>query len=290
MYMTDFKPLETPRLILRDIRMEDIQQYYEDLFSDGDVCRYLLFDPHQDIGESLQSIEKILEGYAAGGRYCWAITRKEEDVLIGVIGLTHLQEDENSCSFSYLLCRDQWNRGYGTEAVKAVIAFALEELQVDRVWADHMAENPASGAVMRKAGMHHVGTEPGKYKKQGFLHDAEVYEITRPREAALTANRYQELAMTTRNPAFTRQDMLLNAVMGLCGESGEAIDLVKKHLHQGHGLDRDALAKELGDIAWYLAEAACGLDLSLEDILRGNLAKLKARYPQGFSAESSIHR
>ena len=78
--------------------------------------------------------------------------------------------------------------------------------------------------------------------------------------------------------------------MGLCGESGEAIDIVKKWLAQGHELDRDKLAKELGDIAWYLAETAYALDLPLEDILRGNIEKLKKRYPEGFSSEKSINR
>ena len=96
--------------------------------------------------------------------------------------------------------------------------------------------------------------------------------------------------MTTLNPQLSQKDVLINAVMGLCGESGEAIDLVKKHLHQGHALDKEKLAKELGDIAWYLAEAATALDLSLDDIFEQNIAKLKARYPEGFDSQRSINR
>ena len=103
-------------------------------------------------------------------------------------------------------------------------------------------------------------------------------------------NEYQRLAMTTLNPALDKRDVLINSVMGLCGESGEAIDIVKKWLAQGHELDRARLAKELGDVAWYLAEAATALDIPLEDILRANLDKLKARYPEGFSARKSIER
>ena len=103
-------------------------------------------------------------------------------------------------------------------------------------------------------------------------------------------NEYQRLAMTTLNPALDKKDVLINSVMGLCGESGEAIDIVKKWLAQGHELDRAHLAKELGDVAWYLAEAATALDIPLEDILRANLDKLKARYPEGFSARNSIER
>ena len=106
----------------------------------------------------------------------------------------------------------------------------------------------------------------------------------------MTLNEYQKLAMTTLNPGLDDKDVLINGVMGLCGEAGEAIDIVKKHLHQGHELDRDALAKELGDIAWYLAETAYALDIPLEDILRANLEKLQKRYPDGFASEKSIDR
>ena len=103
-------------------------------------------------------------------------------------------------------------------------------------------------------------------------------------------NEYQKLAMTTLNPALSQKDVLINSVMGLCGESGEAIDIVKKWLAQGHELDREHLAKELGDIAWYLAEAATALDLDLEDILQANIDKLKKRYPYGFETERSVIR
>ncbi len=106
----------------------------------------------------------------------------------------------------------------------------------------------------------------------------------------MTINEYQQLAMRTLNPSLDKKDVLINGVMGLCGESGEAIDIVKKHLAQGHELDRAALIKELGDIAWYLAETAYALDVPLEDVLEGNIAKLRKRYPQGFEAERSIER
>lgn len=106
----------------------------------------------------------------------------------------------------------------------------------------------------------------------------------------MTGNEYQKLAMTTLNPCLSKKDVLINGVMGLCGESGEAIDLVKKHLHQGHQLDKERLIKELGDIAWYLAEAAYALDVSLDEVLQQNIDKLKARYPEGFDTERSVHR
>lgn len=106
----------------------------------------------------------------------------------------------------------------------------------------------------------------------------------------MTINEYQKLAMTTLNPELSRKDVLINSVMGLCGEAGEAIEIVKKWMAQGHELDRQHLSKELGDIAWYLAEAATALDMPLENVFQANLEKLKKRYPNGFDAEKSLIR
>lgn len=106
----------------------------------------------------------------------------------------------------------------------------------------------------------------------------------------MTINEYQKLAMTTLNPDLDKKDVLINGVMGLCGEQGEVIDIVKKHLAQGHELNRDKIIKELGDVAWYIAEIATVLDVELEEVLTLNIEKLKKRYPEGFSTESSIHR
>ena len=106
----------------------------------------------------------------------------------------------------------------------------------------------------------------------------------------MTINEYQKLAMTTLNPDLDKKDVLINGVMGLCGESGEVIDIVKKHLAQGHELDKEKIIKELGDVAWYMAEIATVLDVELEDVLAQNIEKLKKRYPEGFSTEKSINR
>lgn len=290
MRYANFHPIETERLCLRQLRLEDVYEYYERLFGDADVSRYMLFDPHQDIGESLESLQRKLERYEEGPYYCWGVTTKEDDTLMGLIELLRFDETEESCSFVYMLGCDYWNQGYGTEMLQAVIRFAFEELGIERIVADHMTRNPASGAVMRKAGMTQIATEEGKYEKLGIRYDADVYEICNAHKNDLTVNKYQKLAMTTLNPALNKKDVLINGVMGLCGESGEAIDIVKKWLAQGHELDKARLAKELGDIAWYLAETAYALELSLEDIFQANIDKLKKRYPEGFDAERSIFR
>ena len=103
-------------------------------------------------------------------------------------------------------------------------------------------------------------------------------------------NEYQKLAMRTLNPEIEKKELILNASMGLCGESGEVIDLVKKHLFQGHDLDEKVLIKELGDVAWYLAEAATALNVNLSEILEKNIKKLENRFPDGFNSNRSINR
>lgn len=103
----------------------------------------------------------------------------------------------------------------------------------------------------------------------------------------MTANEYQKLAMATLNKSLDQRDILINGVMGLCGEAGEVIDIVKKHLAQGHTLDREHLIEELGDIAWYLSETATALEIDLDEVFSRNIEKLKKRYPEGFEYDRS---
>lgn len=102
-------------------------------------------------------------------------------------------------------------------------------------------------------------------------------------------NEYQTAALRTANN-LDEKSMLLNGVMGLAGESGECVDMMKKHLFQSHELDKDHIAKELGDVAWYIAISAHAIGYDLETILQMNVDKLNKRYPNGFDSERSIHR
>lgn len=105
---------------------------------------------------------------------------------------------------------------------------------------------------------------------------------------AMTLNEYQVLAQ--RTSPDDGHDRILNGCMGLCGESGECMDTLKKHVMQKHPFGRDKMVEELGDVLWYCAELATGLGMGLEDIARANIEKLRKRYPEGFAPERSIHR
>lgn len=106
---------------------------------------------------------------------------------------------------------------------------------------------------------------------------------------SMTLNEYQKLAQRTSNTC-TPSDKIENGLLGLFGEGGECADIYKKYMYQGHKFDRKHLAKELGDVLWYVAELASGLDMPLEYIANNNIEKLKNRYPEGFDPEKSIHR
>ena len=112
------------------------------------------------------------------------------------------------------------------------------------------------------------------------------------REQAMTGNEYQKQAMKFASPVSTatKENLLIQGVMGLNGEAGEAIDIVKKHLFHGHDLDKEHLAKELGDVMWYVATSAESIGYALDDIMQMNIDKLTARYGDHFDSEKSQHR
>ena len=104
-------------------------------------------------------------------------------------------------------------------------------------------------------------------------------------------NEYQKEAMRTASGMnYGGHGMIENAALGLNGESGEVADIVKKAIFQGHDLDKDHVAKELGDCLWYIAIGAKAIGYDLETVAQMNVDKLRARYPDGFTADRSLHR
>lgn len=177
MFFAPFQNLKTERLILRRMSSDDAEGFFRFAGSEK-VTRYMLWKPHKDLSGSVASIEKTLKRYEAGKCYRWAVVRKEDGRIMGIIDLLNFDEINETCSFAYMLGEEFWGKGYGTEALKAVLDFAFTQMKVLAVEADHFAENGASGAVMRKAGMVYVQTDERKYEKNGQCFDAQVYRIT----------------------------------------------------------------------------------------------------------------
>ena len=107
---------------------------------------------------------------------------------------------------------------------------------------------------------------------------------------SLTMNKYQSLANRSSGAGGVGHQRVIVSALGLAGEAGEFANLVKKMTAHGHPFDPEALKDELGDVLWYLAEAATAVGLDLEEVASQNVNKLIKRYPQGFSEEKSRNR
>lgn len=101
---------------------------------------------------------------------------------------------------------------------------------------------------------------------------------------------YQENAMRTSAPYPVVEKSYAVFGLGLAGEAGEVVEMIKKHVGHGHPLDKEKLLKELGDVLWYVAAIARTADLDLSTIATANIEKLKKRYPEKFSNEASLNR
>ena len=106
----------------------------------------------------------------------------------------------------------------------------------------------------------------------------------------MTGNEYQKLAMRTCSiPYDNKEGRLHHAVFGLTSEAGEVAGILQK-VYQGHEFDKEHIKKELGDCLWMIAEACDVIGTTLDEVMEMNIDKLKKRYPDGFSAERSLHR
>lgn len=106
----------------------------------------------------------------------------------------------------------------------------------------------------------------------------------------MTGREYQALAMRTCNIPYEKKvDMLVHATAGLASEAGEFAGLLQK-IYQGHGYDKEHAKKELGDCLWMIAEACTALEFTMDEVMFTNIEKLKARFPDGFDPEKSLHR
>lgn len=100
---------------------------------------------------------------------------------------------------------------------------------------------------------------------------------------------YQELAARTANRKLDEKRLAVSG-LGLSGEAGEVVELIKKHIGHGHVLNTEAVAKELGDVLWYVADICTAVGIDMADVAEANIAKLRARYPEGFSEDRSRNR
>ena len=171
------KTLETERLILRKFVIEDSAAMYKNWASDEEVTRYLTWPAHPN-----QEISKIVIGdwitsYSNENYYNWAIVLKDKKETIGSISVVHMNEAVSKVHIGYCIGKTWWHRGITSEALKAVMDFLFEEVDVNRIEARHDPRNPNSGKVMKKCGMKYEGTlHSSDWNNQGIC-DACYYAL-----------------------------------------------------------------------------------------------------------------
>ncbi len=142
--------IETERLVLRPARMEDAAAVFESYARDAEVTRYLSFTPNQTLEQTEEFMRARLRKVEEGAALTWAITRRGEDRLVGMI---ELRPQGFKADVGYVIARPCWGQGLMTEALRAVVDFAFSLPGMWRVWGVCDVENVGSARVMEKAGL-----------------------------------------------------------------------------------------------------------------------------------------
>ena len=178
--LTEFPKLTTDRLTLRSLALHDAPNI-QNLAGDRLVAQGTLTMPHPyEDGMAEEFISHIQSQFAEKTGYTFAIALKETDEVIGVIGIgLESLEKFQRAEIGYWIGVPYWNKGYMTEAAKAVVRFGFEELGLNRIYAMHFTDNPASGKVMQKLGMTYEGTLRQHLRRFDSYKDVAYYGILR---------------------------------------------------------------------------------------------------------------
>jgi ribosomal-protein-alanine N-acetyltransferase len=145
--------LTTPRLLLRKPRLEDAPLIFVGYAQEPEVTRYLTFRPHRNVKESEEAVERFIEAWRSGKSYCWLIFRRDSSELVGAISA----RQDQGINLGYLLARPFWGQGFMSEALEAIVKWALSNPLVLRVWAVCDLENEASARLLERNGFHQEG-------------------------------------------------------------------------------------------------------------------------------------
>ena len=174
--MFSMPTLETKRLILRRITMRDAEDIFE-YSKDKEVARHVLWSAQKDISEARDYCRFMMKRYRCDQPSSWGIIEKATGKLVGTIGYMDHNEDNATVEVGYSLARWLWNGGYMTEALRRVIDYTFEDMEINRIEAQHELTNPASGRVMEKCGMRKEGELRQRLYNKGRFVDVALYAI-----------------------------------------------------------------------------------------------------------------
>ena len=170
--------LETPRLLLRRMKVSDSADMY-DYARRADVTQYLLWRPHPDVTYTRRYLEYLGGRYRIGAHYEWAVIHKESDRMIGTCGFARVDTANNCAELGYVLHPDYHGQGMMTEAAERVLQFGFQVLGLNRIEARYMVGNDASRRVMEKLGMKFEGVARSAICVNGIYRDIGTCAILR---------------------------------------------------------------------------------------------------------------
>ena len=171
------KTLETPRLILRPLTVEDAQAMYDNWASDPEVTKFLTWPAHESVEVSRMILQQWEEGYQKDDYYQWGIVLKELGQPIGGISVVNLKEIAEKVEIGYCIGSRWWHQGIMSEAFGAVIDYLFSKCGVNRISSRHDPNNPHSGNVMKKCGLLYEGTSRQVDRNNQGICDAAHYAI-----------------------------------------------------------------------------------------------------------------
>lgn len=174
----DLPDIETERLLLRKVGLDDAEDVFR-YASDPEVTRYLHSQPLRSIEDSRKVVRAATDDYAAGRVRSWGVVHKGDKRLIGTAGFQWWRPESFSANIGYLMAREYWGQGLMPEAVRAVLRFGFERMQLNRIEARLDPENAASARLLEKVGMTREGTLRDDYYIDGAFYDGMVYSILR---------------------------------------------------------------------------------------------------------------
>ena len=170
--------IETKRLLLRRMTMKDAQDIFE-YSRDPEVARHVLWSAQKHISEAKEYVRYMTKRYRDDLPSSWGIIDKESGKLVGTIGYMSLSDENASVEVGYSLARWLWGKGLMTEALRAVIDYTFDAMDINRIEAQHELLNPSSGRVMEKCGMTKEGVLRQRLYNKGKFVDVALYSILR---------------------------------------------------------------------------------------------------------------
>ncbi len=169
--------IETARLLLRPFSMNDAPDIKK-FAGNREIASTTTNIPHPyEDGMAEEWIGTHWENFEAGKEVNYAIVFRENKSLIGAMGLMNISREHEKAELGYWIGKPCWGQGYCTEAGHAVLGYAFNVLDLNRIYATHFRRNPASGSVMRKLGMKHEGSLRQHVRKWDKFEDMEINGI-----------------------------------------------------------------------------------------------------------------